>query len=55
MARPIRLEANGTLYRVMARGNERRAIFRDDSDREEHLRRLARYRERFGSSSGPTA
>lgn len=48
MARPIRLEAEGALYHVMARGNERRAIFRDDADREEYLRRLARYRERFG-------
>ena len=48
MARPTRLEAGGAVYRVMARGNERKAIFPDDSDREEYLRRLARYRERFG-------
>ncbi len=47
MARPIRLEAEGAVYHVMARGNEQKAIFRDDSDREEYLRRLARYRERF--------
>jgi REP element-mobilizing transposase RayT len=31
----------------MARGNERRAIFRDDRDREEYLSRISRYRERF--------
>jgi putative transposase len=48
MARPIRLEAEGAVYHVIARGNERRAIFRDDRDREEYLGRLARYRERFG-------
>jgi REP element-mobilizing transposase RayT len=48
MARPIRLEAEGAVYHVIARGNERRAIFRDDRDREEYLNRLARYRERFG-------
>ncbi len=36
------------MYHVIARGNERRAIFRDDRDREEYLSRLARSRERFG-------
>lgn len=35
MARPIRLEAEGAVYHVIARGNERRAIFRDERDREE--------------------
>jgi REP element-mobilizing transposase RayT len=48
MARPTRLEAEGAVYHVIARGNERRAIFRDDRDREEYLARVARYRERFG-------
>lgn len=48
MARPPRLEAEGSVYHVIVRGNERRAIFRDDADREEYLRRLAVYRERFG-------
>ncbi|MGE5278951.1 MAG: REP-associated tyrosine transposase [Acidobacteriota bacterium] len=47
MARPPRLEVSGALYHVTARGNERRAIFRDDRDREEYLRRVSRYRERF--------
>ena len=35
------------MYHVTARGNERRALFRDDRDREEYLVRAARYRERF--------
>lgn len=48
MARPLRLEAEGAVYHVMGRGNERRAIFRDDRDRESYLERLQRYRERFG-------
>jgi REP element-mobilizing transposase RayT len=48
MARPPRLEASGTVYHVMARGNERRAVFRDDADRERYLSRLAHYREKFG-------
>ena len=33
---------------MIARGNERKAIFRDDADREAYLSRLAHYRERFG-------
>jgi putative transposase len=48
MARPPRLEAPGVVYHVMARGNERRAVFRDDADRERYLSRLAHYREKFG-------
>ena len=48
MARPTRLEAEGAVYHVIGRGNERKAIFRDDRDREAYLERLERYRERFG-------
>ena len=32
MARPLRVEIAGGWYHVTARGNERRAIFRDDKD-----------------------
>ena len=48
MARPLRLEVSGGLYHVIARGNERKAIFRDDRDRAKYLERLAFYREKFG-------
>ncbi len=48
MARPLRIEFPGALYHVIARGNERKAVFRDDADREFYLRRLAHYREKFG-------
>jgi putative transposase len=48
MARPLRLEAEGAVYHVIARGNERKAVFRDDRDRQEYLDRLIRCRERFG-------
>ncbi|HEV8267583.1 MAG TPA: transposase, partial [Thermoanaerobaculia bacterium] len=41
MARPPRLEFEGATYHVIARGNERRLIFRDDEDRTEYLRLLA--------------
>jgi REP element-mobilizing transposase RayT len=33
---------------VTARGNERKAIFRDDADRAKYLERLAHYRDRLG-------
>ena len=34
MARPLRIEFPGAAYQVTSRGNERKAIFRDDQDRE---------------------
>lgn len=40
MARSLRLQFEGALYHVMFRGNERRAIFRDDPDRQRFLERL---------------
>ena len=48
MPRPLRLEAEGAVYHVIARGNERKLVFRDDRDRKEYLDRLIRCRERFG-------
>ena len=48
MARPLRLEVSGGLYHVIARRNERRAIFRDDADRSRYLALIARYRDKFG-------
>ena len=47
MTRPPRLEFSGAVYHVTCRGNERRPVFRDDSDREEYLDRIRRYREKF--------
>jgi len=47
VARPPRLQFPGAIYHVTARGNEQRAIFRDDLDRREYLDRLGHYRERF--------
>src|SRR3989338_1838992 len=48
MARPIRVEFEGAIYHVTARGNERRRIFRSDEDREMFLGTLARMVEQFG-------
>lgn len=48
MARPLRVEFEGAAYHVMARGNERRPIFRDDRDRELWLKTLSETVQRFG-------
>ena len=40
MARPQRIEYEGAVYHVTARGNERRTLFVDDGDRERFLRVL---------------
>ena len=41
MPRGPRLDAPGILHHVLVRGIERRAIFRDERDRTDFLRRLA--------------
>ncbi len=48
MPRPIRVEFPGAVYHVMARGNERKDIFRDDRDRQRLLDALAATVEQFG-------
>jgi putative transposase len=48
MARPLRIEFPGALRHVIVRGNERKAVFRDDADRIKYLASLAHYREKFG-------
>jgi putative transposase len=47
MARPLRIEYPGAYYHVSTRGNERKAIFRDDRDRERLLELLGRAVEHF--------
>jgi REP element-mobilizing transposase RayT len=48
MARPIRVEFPGAVYHVMARGNERREIYRDDRDRRRFLDTLGQAAEQYG-------
>lgn len=48
MARPLRIEFPGAIYHVTSRGNARRKIFQDNSDRESFLSTLAWVVERFG-------
>src|SRR5438270_9933394 len=40
MARPLRLEFEGAIYHLTARGNRREEIFNDDSDRAQFLELL---------------
>ena len=37
MARPLRIEYDRAFYHVMARGNERKDMFKNDRDREKFL------------------
>jgi hypothetical protein len=50
MARPIRIECPGAVHHVMARGNERKAKFRDDQDCRMWLKTFAEAVERFRRS-----
>ena len=47
MARPLRIEYEGAHYHVTTRGNERKAIFRDDTDRWKFIELLGRAVEQF--------
>lgn len=50
MARKPRVEFEGAFYHVIARGNQRQDIFRDDEDRRTYLEKLEHYRNRYGLS-----
>jgi len=50
MARPLRIEYPGAVYHVTSRGNERKAIFRTNADREAFLAFLGKTVNRFGWS-----
>jgi REP element-mobilizing transposase RayT len=48
MGRMIRIEYPGALYHITSRGNERKNIFMDNSDRLKFLKYLEDYHERYG-------
>ena len=48
MPRKARVEFPGAFYHVIARGNQRQDVFRDDADRLFYLARLEFYRKRYG-------
>jgi REP-associated tyrosine transposase len=47
MARPLRIEYDGALYHVTSRGNERKPVFKDKTDRELFLSILFHVIQRF--------
>jgi REP element-mobilizing transposase RayT len=51
MARPLRLEFEGAIYHVTARGDRREPIFQDDSDRRMLLRIVGQAMERFDAKA----
>lgn len=55
MARPLRIEYDGALYHVTSRGNERKQIFKNDSDRKLFLDTLALANKRFTGFVMPIA
>jgi len=48
MGRPLRIEYPGALYHVTSRGNEKKEIFFEDSDRAKFLSSLEEYHHRYG-------
>ena len=51
MARALRIEFPGAFYHVTSRGNERKPIYADDTDRVRHLSRIAAGVNRFHPSA----
>ncbi|MBI4654715.1 MAG: transposase [Nitrospirae bacterium] len=47
MARPLRIEYDGALYHITSRGNERKPIFRNDTDRNIFLETLHKVNKRY--------
>jgi REP element-mobilizing transposase RayT len=47
MARPLRIEYDGAVYHVTSRGNDRKAIYKDDEDRAAFLDILAETNRKF--------
>ncbi len=47
MARPLRIEYPGAVYHITNRGNDKKAVFKDDEDRETFLRVLTHVNKRY--------
>ena len=47
MTRPLRIEYPGAVYHVTSRGNEKKAVFKDDQDRENFLNTLQHVNKRY--------
>jgi putative transposase len=47
MARPLRIQYPGAVYHVTSRGNEKKAVYQDDQDRDAFLRTLEHVNKRY--------
>ena len=47
MARPLRIEYPGAVYHVTSRGNEKKPVFKDDTDRDNFLNALQHVNKRY--------
>ena len=47
MARPLRIEYSGAFYHITSRGNERKAVFKGNRDRERFVSYLESATERY--------
>jgi putative transposase len=47
MARPLRIEYPGAVYHVTSRGNEKKPVFKDDTDRQNFLNTLQHVNKRY--------
>ena len=50
MARPLRIEYSGAFYHITSRGNERKAVFKSERDREKLLFYLGSATERYAAT-----
>lgn len=50
MARPLRIEYEGALYHITARGNERKPLYKEEGDYHRFLNILSELPERFGTA-----
>ena len=47
MARPLRIEYPGAVYHITNRGNDRKAIYKDEEDRHSFLNIIAKVNQRY--------
>ena len=47
MARPLRIQYPGAVYHITSRGNEKKAVYKDDQDRDAFLRTLQQVNKRY--------
>ncbi len=47
MTQPLRIQSANVLFHIINRGNHRKEVFRDDSDREQYLVNVKKYKRKF--------